>query len=220
MKKKMNKRKLILPLVLVGMAIVLSACTKTVNTNSRAATNVPLNTNTARNNSNSAANTNAASTNTNTITSNSNTNTNVSNKTVLAGNICNVFTSDYVTSILGANVVKAEAKTDTGVTACLYHTSTSTTNPKFVEIAVESFNVANIKQGYVQVGTSTKADPRLGANDFLGLRTDNSVRGIYLVMNPNKVVTVSSDTPTTQPISDDAMIQFAVKLETRLVDYQ
>jgi hypothetical protein len=206
----------------VGTALVLSACAVTTGTNTNTAAVINTNTGNANLNTNLNANTSVNSnSNVNSNTNSSvNTNQSTSNNPVLTGNICNVFTSDYVTSILGMSIVKSEAKTDTGVTACLYYTSTATDNQKFVEIAVEDFNVANVKQGYAQVGAATKTDPRLGADDFIGLRTDNTVRGIYLVMNPNKVVTVSSDAASTQPVSDDKLIQFAAQLKARLADYQ
>lgn len=216
--KSIKNRKIIIPFILVGAALVLSACAVKTSTTTTSNTNIPLanlNTNSSPANVNTNSSTNSSNSN-----ANINSNVNTSNKTVLQGNICNVFTSDYVTTILGMNVVKTQAKTDTGVTACLYYTVDSTTSPKFIEIAVENYNVANIKQGYVQVGTTTRTDPALGASDFVGLRTDNSIRGIYLVMNPSKIVTVSSDTPSTQPVADNAMVQFAAKLETRLADYQ
>lgn len=135
------------------------------------------------------------------------------NKQITVGNdICAQFPKEWVALAAGKTIVKATPSHTNGTAtyACNYYINET----NFVSIDVNDYSVEGQKKGQISFGRTLKTDPRIAMDHFIVFETDGLIDSIYLVLTPNRFVTV--DRFYGKVFDNEGVIAFAAKVAQKI----
>jgi len=144
-------------------------------------------------------------------TSSSNPIVNLFKKEIKVGeDVCAEFSKEWIQSATNKSIIKTERFDMTGTHTCKYYVKENS----FITIHVEDLNVENQKKGAVLLNRTVKQDSRIKMDHFVVWQGDNQINNIYLVLNPNRFVTVGRS--DIEVINNEENIQLAIKVVERI----
>lgn len=128
--------------------------------------------------------------------------------------ICGQFTADFISNILGKNIVKTEASPISSVYACSYYTS----DKNYVMLVLDYLKFANQKIGQEAMGRKTIEDPKIPMKNMIVYQEDGLINSLYLVLSDDKFISIQRSSGTT--FTSDELINFAANIGQEIKDYK
>jgi hypothetical protein len=132
----------------------------------------------------------------------------LTNQIGVSNDICAQFPKEWVESVTGKTIIKAVPSGTKGIATypCDYYVNET----NFISIDVNDFNVETQKKGRLQMGDTLKTDPRIKMEHFIVFEQDGLINSIFLILNPNRFVTV--DRFYGKVFDNEEVVAFAAKV--------
>ena len=112
---------------------------------------------------------------------------NVLKKEISVGtDLCGEFPKAWVAGVIGKPIVNIDPFNIPGTASCNYFIN----DKDFVSIHVDDLSVATQKKGQQEFDRTVKTEPRIGMEDFISYETSGQINSVFLVLNPNKFVSI------------------------------
>ena len=134
--------------------------------------------------------------------------------------VCAQFTEKFVVGITGKTIVKTRLAEYDPQYTCTYYTSydEAKSSGSFYSIALSYLSVENQKKGHEALGRTVKTDPRIKMDHFISMQEDGLVNGIYLILGPNKFISLNRS--SSKVMSEDEMMNFAIKVAEKIKNFK
>ncbi|MFA5196113.1 MAG: hypothetical protein WC401_09985, partial [Bacteroidales bacterium] len=123
--------------------------------------------------------------------------------------VCAEFPKEWVESVRGKTIAKAEPFNNSGTYTCKYYIDGN----NFITLRLNNLSAENQKKGQESLGRTITTNSAIEMNHFFVIQEDGLINGIYLVINPNLFIAV--DRNSTKAASEDELTNFAVKVAER-----
>lgn len=125
--------------------------------------------------------------------------------------ICKEFPQKFIEESVGVKIIKISSFEMKTTKACNYFVKETA----FLSIKSENLNVEKQKQGNKYLGFSIKTDNRIQTEHFIVVQKDGQIKKIYLVINPDKYVSVERNSVLTT--DNEGMMKFAISVVEKLL---
>jgi hypothetical protein len=136
---------------------------------------------------------------------------NLNNQIGVGTDICLEFPKEWVAMAIGRSILKTKQFHTDGTNNCQYYIDET----NFAVIKAENFSVENQKQGQISLGRTIKTDSRIKMENFIAWQGDGLINNIYLVLNPNKFVSIDRSSTKVYG-NEEGEIAFAIKVADRI----
>jgi hypothetical protein len=128
--------------------------------------------------------------------------------------ICGQFTKEFIENILGAKITKMEPSKVSSVYTCSYYLD----DKEYFTLNLEYLSVENQKKGNEFAGRKTEKNAQIPIENLVVWQEDNLINVIYLVLNPNKFISIRPNSKET--VEKDEFLNFAAKLGEAIKGYK
>lgn len=138
----------------------------------------------------------------------------------LVEDVCGQFTEKFVAGITGKTIVKTKLAEYDPQYTCTYYTSFDEAKGygPFFSIALTYLGVENQKKGHEALGRTIKTDSKIKMEHFISVQEDGLINGIYLVLGPNKFVSLNRSSASV--MSEEEILNFAVKIADKIKGFK
>jgi len=143
----------------------------------------------------------------------------------VGGNLCEEFDADFTYSVLNKPIAYMNASPLNDLTYCQYYTEYKDDYYKlpggkvmpggpWISMNAENLSVENQKKANEFLGHKIETNDKIKMENFMVILEDGTINSIYLVINPNRFVSLDLGTKTV--ITNDEMVNWAVKVAEKI----
>jgi hypothetical protein len=128
--------------------------------------------------------------------------------------ICGQFTKEFISNVLGKNVIKTQPAAASTVYACSYYTS----DKDYVMLVLDYLKFANQKIGQEAMGRTTTENPKIPMKNMIVYQEDGLINSLYLVLSDDKFISIQRSSGTA--FTSDELINFAANISQEIKNYK
>lgn len=129
--------------------------------------------------------------------------------------ICGQFTQQFMENMLGIKLAKIEPPKFAGLNNCSYYFD----DKEYVLLNLEYLTIENQKKGNEFAGYKTEKSDKIPMDNLIAWQDSDTINTIYLVLNPNKFISLRPISKKTFS-SADKFINFAANLAGTIKGYK
>jgi len=139
--------------------------------------------------------------------------------------LCSQFTADFIYSAINKSVAYVEPSEIKGIFSCKYYTSYSQDYYKigdgktmpggpWFSLVLDNLPIENQKKGNEHLGYKVSTDPQIKMENMVVRQEDGNVNAIYLVINPNRFISIRRSSTTV--ISNEEHLLLAARVAEKI----